>query len=37
MELEAKMEKLKDYLADKNVLVAFSGGADSTSGCSHSF
>jgi uncharacterized protein len=30
MELQAKMEKLKDYLADKNVLVAFSGGADST-------
>ena len=30
MELEAKLEKLKDYLADKNLLVAFSGGADST-------
>jgi uncharacterized protein len=29
MELEAKLEKLKDNLANKNVLVAFSGGADS--------
>lgn len=29
MELEAKVEKLKDYLTDKKVLVAFSGGADS--------
>lgn len=30
MELEAKLERIKDYLKDKRVLVAFSGGADSS-------
>ncbi|MBI5681449.1 MAG: ATP-dependent sacrificial sulfur transferase LarE [Methanobacterium sp.] len=30
MNLEQKIEKLKEYLKDKRVLVAFSGGADST-------
>lgn len=30
MDLKQKMEKLREYLADKKVLVAFSGGADST-------
>lgn len=30
MNLEEKMEKLKKYLKDKKVLIAFSGGADST-------
>jgi uncharacterized protein len=30
MELEAKIDKLKDYLKDKKVLIAFSGGADSS-------
>lgn len=30
MNLEQKMEKLKGYLKDKKVLIAFSGGADST-------
>jgi pyridinium-3,5-biscarboxylic acid mononucleotide sulfurtransferase len=30
MELEAKLEKLKDYLKGKKLLVAFSGGADSS-------
>jgi pyridinium-3,5-biscarboxylic acid mononucleotide sulfurtransferase len=30
MELEAKLEKLKDYLKNKKLLVAFSGGADSS-------
>ncbi|MBM4241407.1 MAG: ATP-dependent sacrificial sulfur transferase LarE [Euryarchaeota archaeon] len=30
MELVEKIEKVKEFLQDKNVLVAFSGGADST-------
>jgi len=30
MELEKKIEQLKDYLKDKKVLIAFSGGADSS-------
>ncbi len=30
MDLQPKIEKLKEYLRDKEVLVAFSGGADST-------
>jgi pyridinium-3,5-biscarboxylic acid mononucleotide sulfurtransferase len=30
MELETKLEQLKDYLMNKKVLVAFSGGADSS-------
>jgi pyridinium-3,5-biscarboxylic acid mononucleotide sulfurtransferase len=30
MELETKLEQLKDYLKSKKVLVAFSGGADSS-------
>jgi uncharacterized protein len=30
MELEKKLEQLKDYLINKKVLVAFSGGADSS-------
>jgi len=30
MNLNEKLEKLKEYLKDKKVLVAFSGGADST-------
>lgn len=30
MEIEAKLENLKKYLKDKKVLVAFSGGADSS-------
>ena len=30
MELEKKLEQLKDYLMNKKVLVAFSGGADSS-------
>lgn len=30
MNLDEKMKKLREYLKDKNVLVAFSGGADST-------
>ncbi|MGZ7096122.1 MAG: ATP-dependent sacrificial sulfur transferase LarE, partial [Methanobacterium sp.] len=30
MDLQQKIEKLKEYLKDKEVLVAFSGGADST-------
>ncbi len=30
MEMDVKLDKLKDYLKDKNVLIAFSGGADST-------
>jgi uncharacterized protein len=30
MELEPKLEKLKDYLKNKKLLVAFSGGADSS-------
>jgi len=30
MELQQKIEKVKEYLKDKEVLVAFSGGADST-------
>jgi len=30
MELEAKLEKLKDYLKNKKLLIAFSGGADSS-------
>ncbi len=30
MELEAKLEKLKDYLKNKKVLISFSGGADSS-------
>ena len=30
MELEAKLEKLKNYLNNKKLLIAFSGGADSS-------
>ena len=30
MEVEVKLEKLKDYLKDRKLLVAFSGGADSS-------
>ena len=30
MEVEEKLDKLKDYIQDKKVIVAFSGGADST-------
>lgn len=30
LELEQKLEKVKDYLKNKKVVVAFSGGADST-------
>jgi uncharacterized protein len=30
MELEAKLEKLTEYLRDKKLLLAFSGGADSS-------
>ncbi len=30
MELETKLKKLKNYLKDKKVLIAFSGGADSS-------
>ena len=30
MELQAKMEKIKEYLKDKEGVVAFSGGADSS-------
>lgn len=30
MDLQQKIEKVKEYLKDKEVLVAFSGGADST-------
>lgn len=30
MELKAKLEKLKDYLKNKKLLIAFSGGADSS-------
>ncbi|MEN4007391.1 MAG: ATP-dependent sacrificial sulfur transferase LarE [Methanobacteriaceae archaeon] len=30
MDLQQKIEKLKEYLKDKEVLIAFSGGADST-------
>jgi uncharacterized protein len=30
MEIERKIEQLKDYLKDKKVLIAFSGGADSS-------
>lgn len=30
MELEKKLDKVRDYLKDKRVVVAFSGGADST-------
>ncbi|MGZ7107967.1 MAG: ATP-dependent sacrificial sulfur transferase LarE [Methanobacterium sp.] len=30
MDLQQKIKKLKEYLKDKEVLVAFSGGADST-------
>ncbi|MGB9937659.1 MAG: ATP-dependent sacrificial sulfur transferase LarE [Methanobacterium sp.] len=30
MDLQGKIEKTKEYLKDKKVLVAFSGGADST-------
>ncbi|NYB26750.1 MAG: ATP-dependent sacrificial sulfur transferase LarE [Methanobacteriaceae archaeon] len=30
MELQQKLDKVKDYLKDKKVVVAFSGGADST-------
>lgn len=30
MEIETKLEKLRKYLKDKKVLVAFSGGADSS-------
>jgi uncharacterized protein len=30
MELEVKIEKLKEYLMDKKLLIAFSGGADSS-------
>lgn len=30
MDLQGKIEKAKEYLKDKKVLVAFSGGADST-------
>ncbi len=30
MELEQKLDKVRDYLKDKKVVIAFSGGADST-------
>ncbi|ADZ10448.1 Conserved hypothetical protein CHP00268 [Methanobacterium lacus] len=30
MEVETKLQNLKDYLRDKNILIAFSGGADSS-------
>lgn len=30
MDLKSKIDKIKEYLKDKEVLVAFSGGADST-------
>ena len=30
MDLESKLDKVRDYLKDKRVVVAFSGGADST-------
>ncbi len=30
MDLESTLDKIKDYLKDKRVLIAFSGGADST-------
>ncbi|MEN6592126.1 MAG: ATP-dependent sacrificial sulfur transferase LarE [Methanobacterium sp.] len=30
MELQQKLDKVRDYLKDKRVVVAFSGGADST-------
>lgn len=30
MKLERKLSDLKDYFADQNVIIAFSGGADST-------
>jgi uncharacterized protein len=30
LELEQKLDKIRDYLKDKKVVVAFSGGADST-------
>lgn len=30
MDLKQKIEKMKDYLKDKEVIIAFSGGADST-------
>lgn len=30
MDLEGKIEKIKEYLKDKKVIIAFSGGADST-------
>ena len=30
MDLQQKIEKVKEYFKDKEVLIAFSGGADST-------
>ena len=30
MEVETKLQNLKDYLRDKHILIAFSGGADSS-------
>ena len=30
MDLKIKLDKIRDYLKDKRVVVAFSGGADST-------
>jgi pyridinium-3,5-biscarboxylic acid mononucleotide sulfurtransferase len=30
MEIESKLEKLNEYIKDKKLLIAFSGGADST-------